>query len=176
MYEPGSKIHAVFEGRNLLFGVGMITASIPLSIPNLRNAWASVCVGFIVFCATAMIDMRYELTHDPALCLAYGLTSALIIYGLCVLESQGKIKYFSKTLLLLGDASYSVYLVHFLLVSLATKIVFKLNATYQLPLFVWFLPVFVFSLLGSLVFYMIFERPLLRQKKKPVLIATPSPT
>ena len=176
LYEPGSKIHAVFEARNLLFGLGMITASIPLAVSNFWSAWGSVCVGFIIFCSSALIDMRYELTHNPSLSLGYGIASALVIYGLCALESQGKIKSFPKTLLLLGDASYSVYLVHFLLVSLATKIVFKLNSTYQLPLLAWFLPVFVFSLLGSLVFYMIFERPLLRQKKKPVLIATPSPT
>ncbi len=67
-----------------------------------------------------------------------------------------------KPLLWLGDASYSIYLTHFLLLSALAKVAVRLDAQASLSPVVWWVFVVVGSVVGGLVFYRLVEQPLLK--------------
>lgn len=90
--------------------------------------------------------------------LGYGFGSAAILLGLLVLEKQGAVR-FPRLLLFLGDASYSIYLVHYLAVSALSKI-----ATLTVQDRYMGIPAFIFVATGALIFGVMFfvmvERPI----------------
>lgn len=93
--------------------------------------------------------------------LVFALASALLLLGLIALEGDGKITV-PDALMKMGDASYSIYLVHTPILSAAMKIVMIIGLQRMLPAGVIFVVLAVVSLAGSYMAYLLLERPLLR--------------
>lgn len=93
----------------------------------------------------------------------FGLPFSILVLGGVLLERQGKLA-LSRPLVLMGDASYSIYLVHNPLLSLASRLVSRLNgfASWGLNMVVGV----VASLLVGVLYHWFVEKPLIRLFRK----------
>ncbi|MFC4256558.1 acyltransferase family protein [Altererythrobacter xixiisoli] len=92
--------------------------------------------------------------------LAFALGSALLLLGVVALEREGRIAV-PDALMKMGDASYSIYLLHTPILSAAIKIVMLAGLQRVLPAGVIFVILALVSLVGSYIGYLLLERPLL---------------
>jgi len=102
--------------------------------------------------------------------ICYGVSATLCALGVMELERSGELVV-SKTLIFLGDASYSIYLVHQPALSVMAKLGYPLWLRMKVPLIVPFMVMVIGSVgLGVLV-HLFLERPLLtlvRRSKGPL--------
>ena len=90
----------------------------------------------------------------------WGLPALAIVSGAVFFERAGKVPYL-RTPHLVGDASYSLYLVH----GFAVSVVFRLLGALGLPPAVEIVAAVVTGLVGGVAAYLLLERPLLRLVK-----------
>lgn len=129
--------------------------------------------GFYNFEAIPAPEIR-SLRYVHALC--WGSSAALVVTGCVLLERSGSTGFFQKhpLLLLLGDASYSIYLFHYLIFGAIGAIYLRVGLFLPPDLAI---PInAVLALVGCLPFYKWVEVPLLKwlRKESPSRL-TPSP-
>ena len=142
---------------NLLFGMGVLAAWLlrrgPVPLPLTLLA-AGTAVFFAIGLGAAFGGYKGDV-------LAYGAASFLIVLGCVEAERSGKLRV-PQGMRLLGDASYSLYLIHYTALSAIAKILTTAGIG----------PGAAFCLLvaGSvgcgLLLYLLVERPLLRAFKR----------
>jgi peptidoglycan/LPS O-acetylase OafA/YrhL len=96
--------------------------------------------------------------------MLFGIPCALLLYAAIIFESFGKFVY-PRLVLLIGDASYSIYLVHFGLIQLLmlNPVATHLGKAYQLLLWEMFV---VAAVLGTGVFvHLKLEKPIMQELK-----------
>ncbi len=93
------------------------------------------------------------------ICLAFGLTSAMVIYGCATGELSGRLGRAPGWMLLLGEASYSIYLTHYSVIALQTRVLKRLA---PLPAY---LLAFVFAVVIGVLFHILVERRILRGRR-----------
>ena len=93
--------------------------------------------------------------------LTMGVPSAFLIAGSVFKERGGNLPRFAQRLSFLGDSSYSLYLTHWLLISVLPKAVFMpfANPVYFLPFCVTYT---LLSIVIAIVLYELLERRLVR--------------
>jgi peptidoglycan/LPS O-acetylase OafA/YrhL len=96
----------------------------------------------------------------------YGFSATLCALGLMELERTGKLRV-SQLLSFLGDASYSIYLVHQPAISLMAKFLYPLWLRMKVPLIVPFMLMAVGSVALGVLVHLFVERPLLRLVRTP---------
>lgn len=161
----------------VLFFVGVIVAVINRSSIRLARPLILAGVGFLLIFFNGIrevIDPAVEATHfllgwakpDPI----YGLASALIVLGLGRAETAGQVNMSkSSFFLLLGDASYSLYLIHFPLISAICKIAVAVGLKGVFGAIITFFVALAASLIVSIIFHLRVEKPLLLRMKPWVL-------
>ena len=121
-------------------------------------------LGLLVF--SGIVPRGMELApHQPLMMVALGLTFAAVLAGAVLLERR-----FSfappKSLLLIGDASYSIYLVHSAVISVSAQIYHALMPGFLSPD-----TLFVVLAAGSVVagccIHLLVERPMMSLLVKP---------
>ena len=123
--------------------------------------------GLILF--TLMWSMFYQLrlsdpdvfTGDMDRIMLFGIPSAFLIFGALFLPFA-----VPRLLVYLGDASYSLYLVHGTVLSLLIKIVTKFNQVELFGTFFGAIVLFIATLIISCCFYTLVEKNLLTFLKK----------
>jgi exopolysaccharide production protein ExoZ len=105
-------------------------------------------------------DLGFAKVLPDTFDMLYGIASALSIAGLVSLEQAGRLRA-PAILRLLGDASYSTYLVHFPLLSLSAKVFVRLGAT-ALPPLLSFILIFVIVAAIGVAVHLYAEKPLLK--------------
>ncbi|MBE9033163.1 acyltransferase [filamentous cyanobacterium LEGE 11480] len=107
----------------LLFAMGISVALLCNSDKfKVRNPMLYAIVGTVMF---ALISLDVVLGSNllaNQIIILYGVASSSIIFGLVNAENAGQTVLGNKWLQTLGDASYSLYLIHFPLISLLCKI------------------------------------------------------
>jgi exopolysaccharide production protein ExoZ len=123
-------------------------------LPGRGLSWLLVVAGFAGFAATAFTGVDVE----PARILYWGLPALLIVTGAVSLERHGPIPNW-RPLQALGDASYSVYLVHGLAISAAFRVLQMVHVTSP-----WIvLPVSLAAgVVAGLLTYRLVEKPLMK--------------
>jgi peptidoglycan/LPS O-acetylase OafA/YrhL len=81
--------------------------------------------------------------------------------GLMLLEKTTQLS-FPRFLIFLGDASYSVYLIHYTALSVAAKIFYRLWLRYPVPMAVPFAAMTFLALGFGIAVHLLIEQPLLR--------------
>ncbi|MFC0242359.1 acyltransferase family protein [Rhodopseudomonas telluris] len=156
MPEP---LDRLLSGYNLLFGFGIGAALL-----YRRNAVPKPCVvlalGLAIFLSnwSALVMGIYE--KSIAVVWIYGVGAALTIAGAAALE-RGSGFTAPPFVRLLGDASYAIYLVHYPVVSVASKAFTHLQR--QVPIPDWLIFSFVIGAAAGagLAFHIVIERPLM---------------
>jgi len=153
--------------NHLLFGFGMLAclAFQSARIPRSAALIATV-TGAIAFAFVWSADLHNVLTSRDALNVLYGLAAALMILGFAVLERDRGIRV-PGALRFLGEASYSIYLVHFPALSAAIKVTLTLNKLLRAPDPIVFIATASAALCAGVLFHLAIERPLMLQFTKP---------
>lgn len=157
---PGGQmlLQFVADPYHLEFAFGALAALAFLRTSS-RHAGIIALGGILLFVATgAMVDLG-RLTSNMAICrVLFGGGSALILYGVSVLEKEGRIR-IPRWAAYLGAASYSIYLVHTLFIGFAARFLFKIPLAHDLPNLASLLTAAIAVAAGCLA-YQFVERPL----------------
>jgi peptidoglycan/LPS O-acetylase OafA/YrhL len=155
---------------NLEFLLGVIVAAIIRTgiFKKLQN-YAYVCMGLglMVFLFNGM-NVNYQLIEvgNFRTIMFYGISSAMIIYGLVQFPKIKKENFFLKMWLLLGSASYSIYLVHYPVQQILNRgiVRFELNSLVNENTI--FLMIVIVSTVGGIVLHLWLEKPILKYLRK----------
>ena len=147
---------------NLLFGMGMLAAYIAIQRGAFveRYGLYAFILGNILFLAAAAAENGYAPLEEST--LWFGAASFLMILGAPSPRVEGWF-HPRRMLVYLGDASYSVYLVHYFILSFLCKAFGVLGVFAVLPGAVIYLLLCAGGLLGGVLFYRFVEAPLLER-------------
>jgi peptidoglycan/LPS O-acetylase OafA/YrhL len=152
--EPTGWLRYPLSLLNIEFMLGVVAACLT-RVPSLRGRGGWVAgLGFaIVLCALWLIV--FGSADYFRLLLAAGL--ALVIVGFAVYE-QSKNMYWPAVLLVMGNASYSIYLIHNPLLSITQRLAGRIGIGWELAMIMGV----ALSVLAGWLYYRIVERPTLQ--------------
>ncbi len=168
-----------FLSSNLifLFALGVAAAYVSTSrwfMPRPRLVAALATAGFVAFGGFEVWHGRDSLLIDRR--LVYGALSSLIIVALAQAEAEGRLVVRGKLVKLLGDSSYSLYLLHIPVISLLCKLALALGVTGRPAQVVAFALIFFACIATSVIFHLMIERRLLamfRSRARRGFVPTP---
>ena len=99
----------------------------------------------------------------PTLFLA--LTFSLIVWGLCFFESRHRFPV-PRWLILVGAASYSIYLIHSPAISVLNRVAALIHQRLPLPADILFLLIVVLAAMIGIAYYMAWEKPVLTRLRR----------
>jgi exopolysaccharide production protein ExoZ len=149
---------------HLLFAFGMLlSVFIKRKIRLEPGAPLTLGLGLLVY--AVLWTARHGLP-DTACSLLAGMASFLILLDLITLEGQGRLR-IPIWMSFLGEASYSIYLMHFPILSVTARICFSVSQRTFIPLSVWFIAQCVLVTAAGIAFHLTIERPLFRVLAEP---------
>jgi exopolysaccharide production protein ExoZ len=131
----------------LFFGLGGIV----YILYSLKYIYINKYLIYFFLIISFIISFNYNYGQTWKIVFGIGLPSALIVYFMLLLEKQYGI-FNNDILLLLGNASYSLYLTHYIVIH-----ALNLENKYYL---------FIISILVGIISYKLIERPLLKLLKR----------
>ncbi len=150
---------AVGSPLHLLFGLGLLVLLVVTRM-TLQGPILAI-IGIVGLCACgAYEDVTRSLSI--AVPLFTGVSSAVAVTGTMAMERRGRLRV-PDSLKLLGNASYSLYLVHFMILSLAAKILFPISQHHHLPTPIAFALAVGLAIGGGLAVHLYLEVPLLNR-------------
>lgn len=157
--------------HNLEFVMGMLVAGLTskLKVQSVKTYSALIITGILMIVFFIMRPDIFD--HNDFSTLYIGAGFALTTLGLVLFESQNRSKKInSKTLLFLGSASYSIYLVHNPALSILNRIAGKITAACPwIPIDVLFLLTAAAATGVGIIYYFLWEKPILKFFKKTLL-------
>lgn len=153
-------LNFLFNGNNLVFLLGILCAYLVMKINiPVKFAWWLVSLGIAGF-PLAWFNTQYEV-FDIGLQLITSLASGLLIFGLSSIDLQTKVSIpmFARYL---GDASFSIYLTHFLIMSVLCKF-FSTTSILNNHYFLISILLLVVATIGGCFVYSLLEKPLNRK-------------
>jgi exopolysaccharide production protein ExoZ len=152
----------VFRIFNAEFFFGLFVAH-ALRYWPIRFPATFFSLGTLLFLGTGVYESwgPFHPAEWPPRHLAYATGAAMVLYGLVGLENRGRLK-LPKIASMLGEASYSIYLLHVIFIMLLQQLYLVSKKYIQMPDAGIFVIMVVISVAGGLVFSKIIEQPLLR--------------
>ncbi len=161
---------------NLLFLLGMMAA---WSFRRLRFPATIAATGTALFLAVGLGEALFGVDWNGGLrTFLYGLGAMAMVAGLAALDRDGRITV-PRWLVVVGDASYSIYLIHILAIAAGAEAVSVAGLMGQLPPVLLALILFLGAVATGLALYFAVERPLIRhlrgspRRPAPAIAATP---
>jgi exopolysaccharide production protein ExoZ len=151
-------VRFVFSGYNLEFAAGCLAA---LLAARVRRAfgWSALLVGVMVFVATSVLMIRGIAQFDRI--VAFGGPCSFIILGAAVLDLTSE-RSLPRVALFLGDASYSLYLIHYPALVLFVKGAAVLGLFDRLGAFPTCILIVAATVAAGCIFFVLIEKPILR--------------
>lgn len=129
-----------------------------------RIVVAAGVMGFLYF-GIVSYSPADDLEYGLARLLTYGVSATLLVYGMVALEASTKFTT-PRWIVVLGDASYSIYLTHVYVVYIMEQIVLRRGIPQtQMGCIAWSLVCTVACLTCGLGCFWLVERPLLRRTR-----------
>ncbi|MCK1397443.1 acyltransferase [Bradyrhizobium sp. 4] len=153
-------IDRLFSGYNLLFGFGIVAAILYRRGAFVSPVWL-LLIGFLIFFATWIALALGQYSKNIVSIWTYGAGAALIIGAAATIERQRELRAPSIALIL-GDASYSIYLVHYPIVVLTSKVICRMHPNSTFEDAAAFVAVAILATAAGLVFHLGIEKPLLK--------------
>lgn len=135
-------------------------------LPSIMLALSIVCLLYIIFNKTVLSTSLHEYYV-----LVVGVGFFLLIMSMLLSERAVMwVNLFnSKSLLFLGSASYSIYLFHNPVISILNRLAAKIVSIYPaLNSELIFISVSTLATLAGIVYYLLWEKPILSQMRKKV--------
>ena len=149
--------------HNFQFLIGMALVPVVRRV-TLRHPLGVLAVGTLLFLACGILEMHGPLASPRAFvprCLTYGLASALILWGLVQAEVAGKVR-IPAPLVAIGVASYSIYLIHIMVIHALAQGIVLFSLERWLPEVVTFAALSGGCVVAGMLLSRYVERPLLR--------------
>lgn len=146
---------------HLLFAFGMVIAVLIKREARLK-AGMLVIPGGLLLLYTCIRTIRSGTLPDMNCSLLAGAASVLILLDLMLFEREGRL-HVPNWLNFLGDASYSIYLVHFSILSFTARLCFFFAQRFPVPLWIWLTLQVIFAVGIGIGFHLAVEKPLLHQ-------------
>jgi len=161
--EPGKWLQLLTLPMNTEFIMGIIAALIVSKIPSSAALWCLVG-GTLLFIGGAVLqDTGHIIVHNGFnRVILFGIASFFIITGLVKYELLHKVNV-HNFLLQLGEASYSLYLLHLPLVVACIKIIAKLGVENNLLIHLLLLGTIIIICYGSILFFRFIEKPVINK-------------
>jgi exopolysaccharide production protein ExoZ len=149
----GSPLHLQFA-----MGMGVVWRMRHGSLPF---AATTAIAGVLLFVSVGTDEDYFKILSNPQASLLYGIGSAMTLAGLVSLEQDGRIR-IPGVVRMIGDASYSIYLVHLPVLSLLALLHVHTWIFAIVPTTVSFVLLIVLAVLPGIATHFVLERPLLR--------------
>jgi exopolysaccharide production protein ExoZ len=163
----GLLLDVLFHERNLEFGLGCLSAHLILrgKVP-LTRVLVLFGLALFVWAAWRIANGYLPLYYSPI----FGLASFLVVTGSTAYELRHRPR-MPRALVFLGDASYSIYLTHVMLINAVTLAFRRLGLQTTVSPLVTTLLVLVLVIVAASLFYWVVERPLLRwlSRRRPAV-------
>lgn len=154
-------IYLITYPMNVEFIMGVVAAVL---IPKLSSkvALPLIISGCIIFIISAVFsDLKYYVVGNTFnRVILFGTPSFLLIIGVVKYELLNKIKV-NNIVLLLGEASYSLYLIHLPLLVASFKIISNIQIRNSVLLHFLIVVIIVIICYASILFYKFVEKPLI---------------
>lgn len=162
-----------FNNYNLEFLLGMLVAYAIKSHAFLKlHGWAlqTVVIGVVVFLING-INVNYDFIGLGGFLttIIFGLSSGSIIFGLATLPSLDQTTKLSKMLLLLGGASYSIYLIHNPIQSVLHRFILVTDMHLFMYPNLIFLLISILCIFAGILLHVFIEKPMLNYFRKKLL-------
>jgi peptidoglycan/LPS O-acetylase OafA/YrhL len=128
---------------------------------SLPFAATTVAAGILLFVSVGTDEDYFNTLSGNQENLLYGLGSTMALAGLVSLEQDGRIR-IPGVVRMIGDASYSIYLVHLPVLSLLASLQVQARILAIAPATVSFVVLTVVAVLAGVAAHFVLERPLLR--------------
>ncbi len=162
----------VLSPLHLLFGLGIAAAALG-NARRIRHPWLLLAAGVALFLGSGAEEVLLGRIGHDALSLLYGLGAAMAMLAAVTLERAGSLR-IPRPLSRLGDASYSIYLVHQVAMSALAKLALVVVARIALPEDVIFLGLVTLSVASGIVYHLFVEVPLLALVGRRIVAALPA--
>jgi len=157
---PG--LNFVFSFYNLEFALGCATAHL-LKRHRIRHGGKLALLAVALFLTVGVLNsLLYQRFDRVEGVLLYSLPAALFVVGAVSWETRRRVA-LPPVLLLLGDASYSIYLTHYALLDMFAKASISLNMPAVVGVGLTLLIIFSLTFSAGILFFILVERPLLRR-------------
>jgi len=93
--------------------------------------------------------------------LPYGFLSLIILMSLVECERSGCLRV-PNIMVLIGESSYSIYLMHLLFIGVTYKVMMFVGVLNDIPVWIIYSLLFVCAVAGGVVFFLAIERPILK--------------
>ena len=155
----------VFSAYNLEFAMGCLAAYLAGSLRPYRFWWLAP-IGLALFLTCGLTErFLHPIFGRHHSILAYGVPSMLLVLGSVQWERRG-VRTMPPYLLLLGDASYSIYLTHFALLDLCVRGSVAVGiVTWTGPWLVILISIATAFTIGVMI-HLFIEKPLLAHLRK----------
>lgn len=165
MVHDGILMNFLMHPHNLQFLFGVVAAVL---VKNEKQNILFMVVGLAMLAAYLVGHQFHAYENASVLILKtyLGIGFMFIVIGLCSVESRVR---YPDVLIFLGAASYSVYLIHNPVISVANRIAQKI---YQQNLFnpeVFFVFTATLGLMSGIIYYLVWEKPSLRYLQRTYL-------
>jgi exopolysaccharide production protein ExoZ len=158
MVPSGGYWFSIFSPNHLLFGLGMFVAWM-LEKAHRPPARVFLWAGVVTF-LTCVVLAGSLAPGEMAVRLVGGAGAASALYGAAIIERRGEWTV-PHWLAFLGDASYSIYLAHFMVVSTVARICYARWHQLPVPIAIW-MALFVLCGIGAgILTHLFIEKPLL---------------
>ena len=156
-------VNFVFSPYNFEFLLGCIIAwYVSKKKPRLIVGILSGVSGVVVISAIAYFDNQRFLENTLAHILLYSIPSTLFVLAVAVMDTSSRFNsYTNRPIILLGDSSYSLYLIHYPVYAICSIVTIRLGLSSHLPMWMIFLLMISISTVISLFFHARIERPLI---------------
>jgi exopolysaccharide production protein ExoZ len=147
----------------LLFGLGIAVAYTCKSSLKLERPGIIALLAALAFVSFGRLETA--LGHEAFAVdrrLVYGFFSAILILGLVRAEDAAHLRVTQRWIPLLGDASYSLYLIHFPLISVLCKVMVAAGLAGVAGAAIAYPLILLACIFTALMFHVALEKPLLR--------------
>jgi exopolysaccharide production protein ExoZ len=158
--EPACYLEMLFSPMHLLFAFGLLVGWILQQQRGPTQLWVFL-FGLTVFVGGLILEGSHRV-DSPWIRILAGAGMALALLTAAEREHLQKF-HVPAFLCFLGDASYSIYLSHFMVLSLIARKGFELDQRLHLPLAVWIVTMLVAAVFFGVITHIWIERPLLRR-------------
>lgn len=161
MVHPWSLFGAyyLFAPLHIFFAFGMAAAWLLVTRKISHAGWIAA-LGTCLFVGAAVAA---SIAGDVSMTMHFvgGTGATLLLFSSVRLEQQGRLS-IPRSLRFMGDASYSLYLVHYPVMMLAAPVLFRVWQHHPVPLLIPFLALFGLGAASGPLVHILVERPLLR--------------
>lgn len=149
----------VLNANHALFLFGMLAGWAFLKAKGKAFADLAVAAGVIVFVATYAVVFLYRTPETDANVLGFGVGAGLVVFGLA---SSERFRIDNRFMNKAGAASYSLYLIHYPLISILTKIAVIVDSKVNLPSGVYLIGIIIACQIAGILFHDFIEKPTIR--------------